>query len=238
MATERRYDPSRLIEQILRLRRLERRVDPDTRSELAEVSQFLEDICGPTISRANAARALGISQTALDRWVDKGDLAVVMTPRGRREVPLPELIDLLLEVERTDGHPDRPLAPVMRARNRRASDEIDLDRLLPRTRGRDHQTAELQSLAYHRLVAERLDDHVVDRAKRRLRKWIDAGRIHPDWAEQWTRLLEKPLDRIAKEIGADTTRARELRQTSPFAGVLTEQERQRLRRAVEARASV
>lgn len=237
MTGERRYDPSRLIEQILRLRRLERRVDPDTRSELAEVSQFLEDTAGPTISRANAARALGVSQTALDRWVDKGELAVVTTPRGRREVPLSELIELLLEVERTDGHPDRPLAPVMRARNRRASDEIDLDRLLPRKQGRDHQTAELQSLAYHRLVAERLDEHVVDRARRRLRKWIDAGRIHPNWAEQWTRLLAKPLDRIAKEISADTTRARELRQTSPFAGVLTEQERQRLRLAVEARSA-
>lgn len=237
MATEGKYDSTRLLEQILRLRRLERHVDPDTRSELAEVSEFLEDIAGPTISRANAARALRVSQTALDRWIDKGELAVVTTPRGRREVPLSELVELLLEVERTDGHPDRPLAPVMRARNRRASDEIDLDRLLPRKRGRDHQTAELQSLAYHRLVAERLDEHVVDRARRRLRKWIDAGRIHPNWAERWTVLLEQPLDRIAKAISADTPRARELRQTSPFAGVLTEQERQRLQRAVEARAS-
>lgn len=238
MATPKVHELSRLIEQLLRLRRLEQHVDPETRSELAEVSQFLEDTAGPTVSRASAARVLGISQTALDRWIEKGELAVVMTPRGRREVPLTELIELLLEVERTDGHPDRPLASVMRARNRRASDEIDLDRLLPRKRGRDHRIAELQSLAYHRLVAERLDEQVVERAKRRLRNWINAGRVHPDWAARWTRLLEKPLDRIATEISADTTRARELRQTSPFAGVLTEQDRQRLRRAVEARAAL
>lgn len=237
MVGPQRDDTNRLIEHILRLRRLEHRADPETRAELSEVRQFLEDVGGPTISRAKAARALGISQTALDRWIAKGDLAVVTTPRGRREVPLSELIELLLEVEKTGGHPSRPLAPVMRERQRRASEEVDLDRLLPRKRGRSHKTAELQSLAYHRLVAERLDEHGVDRARQRLRKWIDSGRIHPSWAEEWTRLLEMPLQRIAKAISADTIRARELRQTSPFAGLLTEQERHRLRRAVEARAS-
>jgi len=48
-------------------------------------------------------------------------------------------------------------------------------------------------------------------------------------------VLALPLPRIAKTISADTKRARELRQTSPFAGVLTEQERRRLLRAVEER---
>lgn len=237
MISGQQVEACQLVEQILRLRRLESRVDPGTRAELSEVRRFLEDAAGPTISRAKAARALRVSQTALDRWIDKGEVAVVTTPRGRREVPLSELIELLAEIEETGEHPTRPLTPVMRARRRRASEEIDIDRLLPPKRGRGHRTAELQSLAYHRLVAERLDEDAVDRAKRRLQTWIGSGRIHSKWAAEWSRLLELPLPRIAKAIGADTVRARELRQTSPFAGLLTEQERRHLRRAVEARAS-
>ena len=44
------------------------------------------------------------------------------------------------------------------------------------------------------------------------------------------------IDLVAKTISADTAHARELRQTSPFAGVLSEPERRRLTRAVQERA--
>jgi hypothetical protein len=42
---------------------------------------------------------------------------------------------------------------------------------------------------------------------------------------------------IADAISADSPRARELRQSSPLAGALTEQERQLLVKAVEDRAA-
>lgn len=102
---------------------------------------------------------------------------------------------------------------------------------------RGHRTAELHALAYHRLVAERLDEHVVDMARRRLHRWRRDGRVHPRWGEEWVRILAMPTSRIGRTISADTPRAAELRQTSPFAGVLTEQERRQLVRAVEERAS-
>jgi hypothetical protein len=85
-------------------------------------------------------------------------------------------------------------------------------------------------------VAERLDEHVVEEARRRLRRWRQNGRIDTRWADEWDRILSMPLRGIARAIGADSPRARALRQTSPFAGVLTEQERRRLARAVEERA--
>jgi excisionase family DNA binding protein len=227
-----------LVEHMLRLRRLEATADPASRSELREVRAFLEDLAGPTIPRAEAARLLNVSQTALDRWLDKGEIAVVRTPGGRREVPLSELLDLLEEVDaaRAAGA-KRPLARIIRERQRRLSEEIDLNRLLPPRRSRNHRVPELQSLAYHRLLAERLDEHLVDEARRRLRRWRENGRIHPRWAEEWERVLAKPIPRIAGAIAADTKGARELRQTSPFAGALTEQERRRLFRAVEERAT-
>ncbi len=208
------------------------------RAEIMPVVELLEDVAGQTVRPADAARLLGISQPALKRWLDSGEISAVTTPRGRREIPLSELLDLLEEVDQArDKVGGRPLALVIRERTRRAEKSVDLDRLIPRQRRRTHRTAELQGLAYHRLIAERLDDNAVDQARRRLLRWRRAGRIHPNWSDEWERILAKPLPEIKRAISADTTRARELRQTSPFAGMLTEQERRRLVKAVEERTS-
>lgn len=235
----RRSETAEAIESILRLRRAEALVDRSFRAEIAAVRDFLERLVGPTVRPAEAARLLGVSQPALNRWIDKGEISAVVTPEGRREIPLSELVQLLEDLEQTRDDPSvrRPLASVIRERQRRSAEAIDLDRLLPRRRNRSHRTAELQALAYHRLVAERLDEKIVDDARRRLARWRQDDRIHPRWAEEWERILAMPLPRIARAISADTVRGRELRQTSPFAGALTEQERRRLVEAVEQRAS-
>lgn len=181
---------------------------------------------------------LDVSQTALDRWIDKGEIASVLTPRGRREVPLSALLDLLEDVEDArDANSKRPLAAVIRERNRRSQETIDLEQLLPRRRPsrRGHRTAEVHSLAYHRVVAGRLDERLVDDARRRLRRWREEGRVADSWADEWEKQLAMPLPRLKRAISADTPRARALRQTSPFAGLLNEQERRLLLRAVEAR---
>jgi hypothetical protein len=229
-------DTGAVIGEILRLRRVERQVDPSLRAELRMVREYLEDVAGPTITPAEASRLLGISQTGLDRWLKSGDVASVLTPHGRREVPLGETVGLLEEVERarSDGM-QRPLARVIRDRRLQSSETIDLDRLLPRRQARTHRVPELQSLVYHRVVAERLNEELVNTARRRLDRQRRDGRIDPRWAAEWERILELPIERIAQRISSDAPRARELRQTSPFAGVLTEQERQRLIAAIKER---
>src|SRR5437867_6499758 len=224
------------VENILRLRRAERVADENVRGEIASVREYLEGLVGPTVRPAEAARLLGLSQPALSRWIEKGEISTVLTPQGRREIPLSELVTLLEEVEELEGTSSRPLAVVIGER-RRSAEAVDIDRLLPRRRPRGHRTAELHALAYHRLVAERLDERLVEEAARRLRRWREANRIDPRWADEWERILAMPVPRIAKAISADTKRARELRQSSPFAGALTEHERRRLHRAVEERAS-
>lgn len=226
------------LEHLRTLRRAELRTDPELRRQLGEARDFLEQLIGPTISRAVAARLLNVSQTALARWVDRGEIATVLTPRGRREIPLSELVELVEDVDQLDPGLGQPLARVIRERQRRSNEEIDVDRLLPRPRRRlrGHRVADLQSLAYHRLVAERLDEQLVDEARRRLRRWREQGRLHQRWAEEWEEILELPLPKIARRISADSNHARDLRQTSPFAGALTEQERKRLLRGVEERA--
>jgi hypothetical protein len=177
-------------------------------------------------------------QPALTRWLDKGEVSTVTTPEGRREIPLAELLELVEEVEsvRSAGY-RRPVAQALKERGRRSAETVDVARLLPRRRPRGHRTAELHALAYHRLIADRLNRGLVDEAKRRLQQWRRDERIDPRWAEEWERILELPIPRIAKAMSADSKRARELRQSSPLAGLLTPQERRRLTKAVEERSS-
>lgn len=225
------------IQGALHLRRAERLAGADVRAELAPVGEFLERLAGRTVSRAEAARLLGISQTALNRWIERGEIPSVLTPQGRREVPVPDLIELLDDVERArSSSAKRPVTAAIRERNRQSARTVDVDRLLAPPRRRSHRTAELQGLAYHRLVAERLDETVLEQARRRLARWRDEGRIDPRWADEWEQLLGLPLPRIARAISADTPHARNLRQASPLAGLLTEQERLRLVDAVESRS--
>jgi hypothetical protein len=76
----------------------------------------------------------------------------------------------------------------------------------------------LHALAYHRVVANRLDEMLVRDARRRLERWEKEGRIDPRWAREWEQILA-------------------LRQSSPFAGSLTEHERRRIVQAVEQHAA-
>lgn len=223
---------------IVRLRRAERMADVETAREITPVLTMLERVVGPTVGRASAARLLGISHSSLDRWIEKGDVASVITPAGRREVPLTHLVDLLVEVEeRRPDHGRMALAAVIRNR-RQLAEAIDDDEIFPRPRrrARTHRAAELRSLAYHRLVARRLDDGLVGDASKRLQRWRAEGRIHEHWAGEWKRALELPRSELARLISSDAEQARELRQSSPFAGALTEQERRRALRAAERRA--
>lgn len=168
---------------------------------------------------------------ALDRWIKRGDVQTVLTPREVPEVPLRQLVELIEAVDAARPEHPRALAHVMRARQQQARHAADVERLLPNLEPlarRGHRLAELRSLAYHRLVAERLDDFVLEEARDRVRRWREEGDLHPWYAEEWDRLLRLPLPEVAAAIGADTEPMRALRQTSPFAGALTEQERRLL----------
>jgi excisionase family DNA binding protein len=235
---QRRLNTARLIQDLLRLRRAAGFAGERARAEIDDVQNHLHELVGPTVSRAEAARLLGISYPALDRWISKGEIPAVITPEGRREIPVSHLLDLLEEIEeRQEEDLSADLASVMRDRRRRANAITD-DELLPpslrnRPKPRRHRAADLSGLLYHRLVAQRLDDALVDDARERLRRWRKEDRIHPLWADEWEEVLAQSLPKIAKGITSDSQRGRELRQTSPFAGVLTEQERRRVNRTAE-----
>lgn len=223
-----RVDTERLIHDIIRLRRAEL---AGASEGVGDVRDDLEQIVGPTIGRATAARILGITQTALDRHISRGTIPVVITPSGRWEVPLTELVRLALdldEVKRAGAGP-RPLAATLRSRKERAQ-RLTRTTVLPPGLGPTdpHGGAELRGLAFHRAVAARLDRQLVMDARRRLRRWRDEGSIDERWAQEWERVLSRPLPEIRRVITAATAHGRDLRQSSPFAGALAHEERQRV----------
>ncbi len=109
-------ESEQLAENIIRLRRAERvaAAAPD----VSPVRRALEAQLGPTLSRSRAARIFGISQTALDRWVAAGQVPIVLTPSGRREVPRQfaiEVAEAIAEL-RERGRGRHPLAAALAAR--------------------------------------------------------------------------------------------------------------------------
>ncbi|MFS0894277.1 helix-turn-helix domain-containing protein [Microbacterium sp. 179-I 3D3 NHS] len=55
-----------------------------------------------------------------------------------------------------------------------------------------------------------------------------AGMRGNRWTREWADLLEGPAVDILRALSSDSVHARELRQNSPFAGVLSDTERQRV----------
>lgn len=223
------HERERTLENIVRLRKAEQRAgDP----EIAAVREDLESQLGGTVPRSSAARQLGVSHTALNKWVASGDVPVVITRQGRKEVPIPALLELqerVAEQRRSGQRRLHTLEPVMIEERRRA------DRLRPQVepsssddRRDPHRVAELRSLAYHRALAPRLRRPMVDQARRKLRRWKDLGRIDPRYAQAWEGVLALPMEGIREAITADDERGRDLRQSSPFAGLLSEQERRKI----------
>jgi hypothetical protein len=219
----------KIFENIVRLRRAEREADSP---ELVAVRHDLEDSLGGSVSRNLAAKLLGVSHTALNNWVTTGDVPVVITERGRREVPVPVLLDLYERVaeERESGRRRRhTLEPPLiesraRAKRMRPASGPEFD-----AKAEDsHRRAELRGLAYHRAIASRLRRPMVDEAERKMRRWREEGRVDPLYAKRWLDLLQRPVHEIRGVISTDDQRGRDLRQSSPFAGLLSEPKRRRI----------
>ena len=175
-------EKERLVRDVVALRAVEADL-PAAVERLGPVRASLERTIGRTVSRAMAARPLGVSQTALDRWVESGDVPAVMTRSGRQEIPLHVLVGLVERVDQLrQGGDLHALASALNAERRRA-EELDLGRILPHFRSdRDrsgHRRAELLSLAYHRAIAERLDDQTVQEARRRLHDGASSSGLPP-----------------------------------------------------------
>lgn len=199
---------------------------------VARVREDLESQLGGTVPRSFAANLLGVSHTALNNWIATGDVPVVITERGRKEISIPTLFALRerVEAERKSGRRKlHTLEPAMTEARRRA------ERLRPRAgksssrqRSDPHRLPELRSLAYHRVLAPRLRRPAIAEAQRKLRRWRREGKIDPRHAQAWERVFAMPMADIRRTITADDEAGRDLRQNSPLAGLLSEPERRKI----------
>jgi hypothetical protein len=223
-------ETTKLVDGIVRLRRAERL--PGAAEDVGPVRRDLETRAGPTLSRFRASRLLGVSQTAFDRWVGAGQIPIVVTSRGRHEVPLQFVVELREAIGKlkSRGITRHPLASALGER-RAAAEELDV---APGPGGRggrtpqDHRTANRRALAYHRLVADRLDDRAIGEARARVARLAAEDHLSPHYADRWQQVLALPPEAIADRITEDSQDGRDLRQNSPFAGALNEQERRRV----------
>ncbi len=220
-----------LFENIVRLRRVGRELPGN--ADVSAVRRALEGELGETVSRRLAARVLGVSHTALDRWIKAGDLPLVYSAQGRVEVPVPALLDLYesVEADRAGGDRRHVLAPTM-VRRRNAAQSLDLRLFQQDTERSGHERARARSLAYHRAIARRLRKPMVEEARHVLFRWRAQGRIDERYAARWEQLLSRPLPEIRIALVDDSEDNDDLRQNSPFAGLLSEPERRRIVREV------
>lgn len=95
----------------------------------------------------------------------------------------------------------------------------------------DLRLIEARALALHVLAARKIDDdpELLEIARRNLADWEERGSGASGLAiRDWRKLLARPWPEIASLMTEQSETAVRLRQTTPFMGVLSPRERQRL----------
>ncbi|PKM16338.1 MAG: hypothetical protein CVV12_03575 [Gammaproteobacteria bacterium HGW-Gammaproteobacteria-2] len=89
----------------------------------------------------------------------------------------------------------------------------------------DHHRLDQRSLALHQAIAGALrrDPSLVQKAKGNLDRWEKTA--PGPWIAEWRAVLDGPFDALLALLVASDENAVRMRQSSPFAGVLTEAER-------------
>lgn len=96
----------------------------------------------------------------------------------------------------------------------------------PRAQARRHDWIDERNRALHTEIAHkvRCDPSLLRIALDNLNRWERLRGSHPTDSE-WRAMLDLPLDELLAFLTEDSERADRLRQSTPFAGVLTQEER-------------
>ena len=144
-------------------------------------------------------------------WVTTGEAAVLL--RSSRA----HVADLCL----------RGLLPYVTIDSQRRMRRCDVEALIKPRMNRE----QLETLWLHRAVAGRLvrDPGAVQAAARinlrRLRRLHPEGRAW-DWLDRWEAVLDQGVEAVLEALTSSSVAAADLRATSPFMGILPEDERQ------------
>ncbi len=94
-----------------------------------------------------------------------------------------------------------------------------------------HRVLDARSLAMHVVAAQKIeqDPGLLRIPRENLERWLaQSGSTAPAWMTEWRKILRQTWPSIAALITELSENATRLRQSSPFAGVLTPTERRRI----------
>lgn len=100
-----------------------------------------------------------------------------------------------------------------------------------------HRLLEIRSLAMHAVIAQKIerDPALLDVARNNLSRWRSRwGNDVPAWYREWCEIIERPWPEVAAIITEPSEEGARLRQSSPFAGVLSAEVRKRIYEAFRA----
>jgi hypothetical protein len=96
---------------------------------------------------------------------------------------------------------------------------------------KDHRLIDERSLAFDRLIAEKLRQNpaLINKARANLKRWMNTASPSAKPAlREWQELLDGPTTKLFEVLEGTDERAVRLRQSSPFCGILTREERTRI----------
>ncbi|MGH8251688.1 MAG: hypothetical protein ACREVI_13515 [Steroidobacteraceae bacterium] len=107
----------------------------------------------------------------------------------------------------------------------------------PTTIASSHRLIESRSLAMHALIVRKIERNpeLLEVAHRNIARWATRyAEPAPAWLDEWREILLRPWPEIAFLLTEQSENAARLRQSTPFAGVLTPRERRRIHEALRA----
>ena len=123
---------------------------------------------------------------------------------------------------------DRGTLPCVRTRVHRRVPRVEVEALMKRHSGLTRE--EMRSLWLNRAVAAHVarEPHVVvAHARKNLDRYVDVheGTSVTRWLKRWRQIIDRGPEVVMETLTSTTAEAAELRQNSPFAGVLSARER-------------
>jgi hypothetical protein len=94
-----------------------------------------------------------------------------------------------------------------------------------------HRLLEARSLAMHAVIARKIDRDptLLAVAHRNIERWSTRWKDDPPaWLKEWRHVLKQPWQQVAALITDPSEHGARVRQSSPFAGILTNEERWRI----------
>lgn len=92
----------------------------------------------------------------------------------------------------------------------------------------DHQEIDARSLAMHTIIAERLKANplLLEKAKSNIARWRPMISPASHWyLDEWEKILNNGLDATVAAATDPSERGNAMRQSNPFPGILSEEER-------------